>query len=452
MSLEIDLNLHNYRSKRLTPSLLLAIAKHPSLVKLEWSVPDQIRCHYFGRALLYVCHHRSMQELYLKRKHSPSDYEYEDWDGWLFSLDRYKCTSLDLAQDDSLEYMDLQAKLDANTPLDQLGGPFAFKKLFLEAGFDGYEWSSYTPFSDMIRMCPHLVDVCVHAYWKTHITTIDLLAERCPVLRGIDFSVSGKNPTANDLSLFSQLQRIRFMDYMPDFQFSKIFNATLSQRESLEVIAIGLQYISAPDAVQIIKTFPNLRVLDLGCLRIFVHDLSSEDSQTGCLQSRADLRSLDIVVKEWAPYSATMQYTEMDFWWSAWNEAQQFMDSFVRFYRQWSGQPPLRPVHMRFMYPLKHFMRVTEAMMYSNVVEDGPEDRRPMTIEDVQRLACCIRDWTWWHFTIDERCPGLVLGSWGWEEEEEENFDQAYELSKSRNRHHTLRNKKRSPFRRPFKK
>ncbi|KAF9005851.1 hypothetical protein BGZ52_008696, partial [Haplosporangium bisporale] len=32
--LEIDLNRYNYRSHRLTPSLMLAIAKHPSLIKL----------------------------------------------------------------------------------------------------------------------------------------------------------------------------------------------------------------------------------------------------------------------------------------------------------------------------------------------------------------------------------------------------------------------------------
>lgn len=135
-SLEIDLNRYHYRSKRLAPALLLAIAKHPSLIKLAWAVPDQVRSYDFGRALLYVCHHRSIQQLYLERRPTTSDHEYfADWPHWN-SLYTFRCSSLDQAQFDSLEYITLRARLDANTPLDQLGGPFAFKRLFLDRNFD----------------------------------------------------------------------------------------------------------------------------------------------------------------------------------------------------------------------------------------------------------------------------------------------------------------------------
>ncbi|KAI9231852.1 MAG: hypothetical protein BYD32DRAFT_466778 [Podila humilis] len=47
--LEIDLNRYKYRSHRLTPSLILAIAKHPSLfmpveVAMQYSKQDHGRC------------------------------------------------------------------------------------------------------------------------------------------------------------------------------------------------------------------------------------------------------------------------------------------------------------------------------------------------------------------------------------------------------------------------
>lgn len=135
-SLEIDLNRYHYRSKRLATALLLAIAKHPSLIKLTWAAPNQVRSYAFGRALLYVCHHRSMQELYLERRPTTSDHEYyADWPHWN-SFYAFRCLSLDPVQDNSLEYIALRARLDADTPLDQLGGPFAFKRLFLDQNFD----------------------------------------------------------------------------------------------------------------------------------------------------------------------------------------------------------------------------------------------------------------------------------------------------------------------------
>lgn len=280
--------------------------------------------------------------------------------------------------------------------------------------------------------------------------TIDLLADSCIVLRGLDFSEGCLNPQAYDLRLFSRLQHIRFGDCMGEDDFSRIFYAMQPHRESLEVIAINIQYISVPDAIQVIKNFPCLRVLDLGCLKIFVHDHDSEHSQQGCLQSWAELQSLHIIVREWhSPCTETMRYAEMDFWWDAWGKAQRFMDSFKRQYVQWSGQPPLRPVHVRFMYPLKHFLKIEDAMQYCNIVEDGPEDRRSMTIEDVRRLGHYARN-SLSRFTSDE-----LMNRWGgssWEEEETLDYNEEYELSKSRNRHHTLWDKKRSIFCRPFKK
>ncbi|KAI9231849.1 MAG: hypothetical protein BYD32DRAFT_491676 [Podila humilis] len=449
-SLEIDLNSYHYRSKRLAPALLLTIAKHPSLINLTWALPNQVWSYAFGRALLYVCHHRSMQELYLKRRPTTSDHEYytDWWPNW-DSFYTFRCPSLDPLQDDSLEYIALRARLNADTPLDQLGGPFAFKRLFLD--FDESRTSSST-LMDMIRLCPNLEHVRVEAY---HMLTledmVDLLVDSCPALRRLDFSEGCPSPQAYNLRLFSKLQQIRFGNCMREDDFSGIFYGMQPHRESLEAIAINIQYISVTDAIQVIKTFPRLRVLDLGCLKIFVHDHGPEHSRQGCLQSRAQLQSLEIVVKEWhSSCTETMQYTEMDFWWDAWGKAQRFMDSFIRLYVQWSGQPPLRPVHVRFMYPLRYFLRVEEAMQYCNIVEEGPENRRPMTIEDVRRLGLYARN-SYSQFTLDElmnRCTG---SSW-WEEEETLDYDEEYDLSKSRNRHHTLRDKKRSIFRRPFKK
>jgi hypothetical protein len=108
---------------------------------------------------------------------------------------------------------------------------------------------------------------------------------------------------------------------------------------------------------------------------------------------------------------------------------------------------------MRFMLPLKHFMPLCDAVQYSNIVEEGPEGRKLFTLEDARRMA---RE----RLERQEEMCGYGYESETEDEEEEEEkeeeketwgFDQEYEMSKSRNRHHTLRDKRRSIFRRPLR-
>ncbi|KAF8951573.1 hypothetical protein BGZ52_010908, partial [Haplosporangium bisporale] len=72
-SLAINLNHYNYESKQLTPSLMLAIARHPSLSKLTWHIPDDLDTRAFVKCLLHVCH-TSIQELHLATKRNVSTY------------------------------------------------------------------------------------------------------------------------------------------------------------------------------------------------------------------------------------------------------------------------------------------------------------------------------------------------------------------------------------------
>lgn len=92
-------------------------------------------------------------------------------------------------------------------------------------------------------------------------------------------------------------------------------------------------------------------------------------------------------------------------------------------------------------------MPVEVAMQYSNLVEDGPEGCRPMTVADAWRMALETRDSYLREASFYDDEPESQV-----KKEETWGLDQEYEMSKSRKRHHSLRDKKRSSFRRPFMK
>ncbi|KAF9315605.1 hypothetical protein BG003_002869 [Podila horticola] len=441
--LEIDLNRYHYRSDRLVPSLMLAIAKHPSLIKWTWTVPDEALSHdFFERTLLYVCHQGSIQELHVDKKWNMDTAC--DCCGTVFEdglVNRFSYRSMDLVQDDSPEYMALRANLDAETPLDQLGGPLAFKKLFMDGRFTSL-------YKDLLRLCPDLEYANVHTNFRNSDDKriMDVLVENCPDLRGFNNLHCRYDPALpSDIGRFSRLQQTSF--WCGDGSEARRILSALAQShlDSLEVITTYLSDVSVWDALRIINTFPRLRVLDLTILKIYVHDQGSNEQEDTFLQSPADLQSLDMVVREWdCPISERIGGV-MDNWWRTWEQAQQFMGAFSEEYMQWSEESRLRPVHMRFMLPLKYFMPQWDAAQYSNILEEGPKGRKLFTLEDAQRM---VRE------RIKEQMSRYGYESEMEDEEKEESwdFDQEYEMSKSRNRHHTLRERRRSVFRRPFKK
>ncbi|KAG0036498.1 hypothetical protein BGZ82_004125 [Podila clonocystis] len=406
--LEINLNRYHYRSKRLVPSLMLAIAKHPSLIKWTWTVTDDILSHdySFEQALLYVCHQGSIQELNVHMEQNPDSYCSgcgAQWNDGLIGT--FSAHSMDLVQDDSPEYMVLRANLDAETSLDQLGGPFAFKKLFMD-----YHLMHY--YKDLLRLCPDLRYANVHRNTLNSDTEsgVDILVESCPDLRG--FSVRRSLPDLelpSDIGRFSRLQQIEFECWDESTLASIVSALAQTHLESLEIITTHHTSVSV---------------------------------------CASDHQSLDMVVREWDSPLSNRNEGDMYSWWYSWEQAHRFMDEFSKAYVKRREQPGVRPVHMRFMLPLKHHMPLCDAVQYSNIVEEGPEGRRQFTLKDAQRMA---RES--FERNVDRLC-GFYYESETEDDDENETqgFDQEYEMSKSRNRHHTLRDKKRSVFRRPFKK
>ncbi|KAG0330659.1 hypothetical protein BG000_011606 [Podila horticola] len=311
-------------------------------------------------------------------------------------VNRFSIRSMDLVQDDSPEYMALRANLDAETPLGQLEGPFAFKKLFVDSRFTSL-------YKDLLRLCPDLEHANVHTNFRN--------GDDKRIMDQTSFWCHDGSETRRILSALAQ-----------------------SHLESLKVITTTLSDVSVWDALRIMN-FPRLRVLDLIIVKIYVHDQGLNEQEGTFLQSPADVQSLDMVVREWDCSICEKIGGVMDNWWRTWEQAQQFMGAFSEEYigSGVKNHACLRPVHMRFMLPLKYVMPQWDAVQYSNIVEEGPKGCKLFTLEDAQRM---VRE------RIMEQMSRYGYES-EMEDEEEESwgFDQEYEMSKSQNRHHTLREK-----------
>ncbi|KAF9313438.1 hypothetical protein BG003_005216 [Podila horticola] len=457
VSLEIDLNRYHYQDhepRELSIVLMLAIARHPSLARLTWHVLDGHANTEFAECLLYVCQQRPIQELSVLRKYHIHPYCYI-CDGGCSVADYY-CWPFSYSDEGYLERLPelqtLKQKLE-EVPMERWlsGTSFALRKLQLPYDFQ----ECYLP---LLRNCPELQEVSLDFQIEQGDEVMEVLVG-CPTLCGLDLRCGRHNMDyAREVQRFTQLQTARFPE-MPREMLQGVLNSLRgSSRETLEVLGLNMS-ASPEDVVSALRSFPNLKEIDFTSVRIYVQGNRSFPS--GCYVPDAKDRTADdCIVRDWDPSQLVRPDETMSEWWDHWTKAKQFMRAMSSLYAE-RHESVLRPVFMRFMYPIKAFMSHEEAFAYAKGTGVWANSmRRTLTVADAKRMVDAQyaeveqrAERRNWKYNPDPVWVG-PRGHW-FNEYDEAVVDEPareYVIAKSRNQHHTLRDKKRSSFRRPFKK
>ncbi|OAQ26182.1 hypothetical protein K457DRAFT_22585 [Linnemannia elongata AG-77] len=466
-SLEVDLNRYHYRhfSKHrvFSAALMLAIERHPSLTRLAWHVPDGHVNEDFARCLFYMCQQRPLQELYvLSKEHLPL---YCNICDGCCSVGSWSCESFNMDDENYLEMLPTFRQFKQAAEKQAVGPmkPFAFRKLELPFEFHEY----YLP---LLRNSPDIQEVLVDLSGEYSEEVLEALV-RCTTLRGLDLRYGGYDmDCAREVQRFSQLRTVRFPAHFKEqLQFHEILKSLRSSsQDTLEVMGLFATTVSPEDVISIIGSFPNLKEIDMGSVQIHLRDYVGSTFES--YVPGADDRSLeDCIVRDWDPLKLDKPHGGMSQWWDHWTKAKQFMCAVSSAYVQQSRSLELRPIHMRFMYPIKAFMSEKEATAYAKRTGAWrSSEKRTLTVEDASRMIKVeeeearlrIEEWNMRNNpdTDEERAyRGLQFNSYEFEFNEYDavaTYEPAreYVISKSRNRHHSLHGKKASPFRRPFKK
>ncbi|KAG0027994.1 hypothetical protein BGZ82_008661 [Podila clonocystis] len=451
-SLEIDLNKYHYHQPReFSLALMLAIARHPSLTRLVWHVPYGHENDEFGQCLLYVCQQRMIQELLVSQKYHVHPYCHI-CDGACSVV--YDCRSPFSYSDEGFlerlpELRVLKQKLEEAT-MEQMG-PFAFRKLHLPFVLEG---GCHLP---LLRNCPDLEEVLVDLAMVQSDEVLEVLAG-IPTLRGLDLRYGRHDMDyAREVRRFTQLQTVRFPEMPRGMLQGALDSLKGSSRETLEVLGMNIS-VSPEDVVCALESFPNLKEIDFTTVRIYVQD--DRTFPPGCYVPDAEDRTVDdCIVREWDLSQLYRPDETMSEWWDHWTKANQFMRAISRVYAQ--QRYVLRPVFMRFMYPIKAFMSQVEAFAYAKGTGVWANRRRQtLTVADAKRMVDAQ------YKEIERRNEGRGRKfdtDPVWEESRGYRFNEydaadvdeparEYVISKSRNRHHSLRGKQSSPFRRSSKK
>ncbi|KAI9236975.1 MAG: hypothetical protein BYD32DRAFT_452069 [Podila humilis] len=314
-SLAINLNHYNYESKQLTPSLMLAIARHPSLTKLTWHIPDDLDTRAFVKCLLHVCH-TSIHELHLVTKRNVSTYGFRFNTCPAFTQEDFNDQNVIKR---GSEYETLLRRLEL--PIDQLEKSFKLKTL----------WLCIKPYDDILpflRNCPQIEDV-----------RIDLSDRKCEV------SDSGSGTVQS-------------------------------------LVARGAVHVQDGASAS------NVRPLSPDDIPTFEGDRLWDETAQGALhlQRKEDLESEDAITEDWDPWQVYRPLQPMDYWWSQWTLAKAFMKRVKVAYELLSQKRELRPIHMKYMYPIKHFVPRDEAEAYANRTGAWADGRRSWTIKDARRV------------------------------------------------------------------
>ncbi|KAF9380700.1 hypothetical protein CPB97_008181 [Podila verticillata] len=458
-NLEIDLNRCQYQKRsqprELSPALMLAIARHPSLKRLVWHVLDGHDNQAFAKCLLYVCQQRQIQELYVFSKEHVHPYcNICDGD---CSVAEYHSYPFRLDDEDHLkrlpEFRELKQKVE-ETPVEQMGS-FAFKKLQLTFAFE----ECYIP---LLKNCPDLQEISVDLSGEHGDQALEVLAG-CPTLRGLDLRRGRFDMDyAREVQRFRQLQTVQLPQVSQEQLQAILDSLQKSSQETLEVL--GLSLSSSPkDVVSVLGSFPNLKEIVFVSVRIYTRDEGGSNS--GAYVPGAEDHTLgDCIVRDWDSSQMYRQDETMSEWWDHWTRAKQFMRAISSVYVQESYKSVLRPICMRYMYPIKEFMSEKEATDYARGTGAwAGSEKRTLTVADAKRMADAQQEEVdqriEWRNRINAQTRNQV------EEEEPEGLDfneydevaadepaREYAIAKLRNRHHSLRGKQPSPFRRPFKK
>ncbi|KAG0349512.1 hypothetical protein BG005_010947 [Podila minutissima] len=484
--LTIDIDYEHYnRGDGLVQAIMLAVARHPSLTQFSWQVPHGYENTAFAKCLLYACHGGSIQELVIAHRYYNDGLYDGVYDGCCCGRSYYNCwlcepfkhnddtVPLDLKNDP--EYVEL-FKNKLEVPIDQLEEPFAFRRLCLPSG------AAFEPYLlPLLCACPDLQYTSVDVSSDHSGTILEMLASRPHPLRGLglDFTRSDMD-YSREIGRFKQLQRLHIPAMSSD-QVGRIVDvlATSGGRcESLEVLGVGMTAVSAKDVVSIVATFPNLKELRVGSVRIYIQGGRGGGGRGGTLDHQEqplqdkELDSMDTVVQDWDPEETFREGGDMADWWRYWSQALRFMKA-VRAehycYQQdltataRFRQSQKRSISMRFMfmYPIRAFMSYNERLEYAQATGPRAKHARGFTIMDAYRLARGILDDEFEVNAFYAGCMDYMYwydGRWNeYDQREEERWGipdtaQEYTIAKSRNRHRSLRDRKRSAFRRPFKK
>ncbi|KAF9308729.1 hypothetical protein BG003_010688, partial [Podila horticola] len=368
--LEIDLNNYNYKSKRLTPALMLAIGRHPSLTKLTWHIPDDLDTCDFTQCLLRVCHTASIQELHLASKRRVG-FRYRFRPRPSFTHKDFH----DQGCGQSAEDKALLQKFEV--PLEQLKEPFKFTTLSLavESGADDILL--------LLQNCPRLQNIRIDLADAVIGTQIPgIIADHCPRVRGLDLRIAWEAmDCVAEMRRFRLLRRVRIPFVRLDQVEQIVAGLAHSSLESLEVLGMVKEAVSPEVVVSILETFPNLREIDFGMVKI---DL--QEDLKGHMQSEEDLETDDAIVQEWEPSQTYRPIQTMEYWWGHWKLAKKFMKEVLKAYEEARQQRVIRPIHMKYMYPIRHF--VVREVAYEHASRRGAwaDGRRSWTIEDAKRI------------------------------------------------------------------
>ncbi|KAF9333616.1 hypothetical protein BG006_003387 [Podila minutissima] len=481
--LTIDIDYEHYnRGDGLVQAIMLAVARHPSLTQFFWQVPNGYENTAFAKCLLYACHGGSIQELVVAHRYYNGLYD-NVYFGCCCSYynNSYLCKPFkqnddtvppDLKNDP--QYVEL-FKNKLEVPIDQLEEPFAFRRLCLPPG------AAFEPYLlPLLCACPDLQYTSVDMSSDHSGTILEMLASRPHPLRGLGLDCAHSDMDySREIGRFKQLQRLHIPAMSSD-QVGRIIDvlATSGGRfESLEVLGVSMTAVSAKDVVSIVATFPNLKELRVESVRIYTQGGrgGTLDHQEQPLKDK-ELDSMDTVVQDWDPEEIDRQGGDMVDWWRYWSQALRFMKA-VRAehycYQQdltanssFFCQSQKRSFSMRFMfmYPVRAFMSYSELFEYAQATGPRAKHARGFTIMDAYRLARGILDNEFKANAFDAECMDYMYymywydARWNeYDQREEERWGipdaaQEYTIAKSRNRHRSLRDRKRSAFRRPFKK
>ncbi|KAG0258481.1 hypothetical protein BGZ95_004944 [Linnemannia exigua] len=385
-SLEIDLNQYHYHdqiSRKLnmfSAGLMLAIERHPSLTRLVWHVQEGHMNDDFARSLFYMCLQRPLHELYvLSKKFLPiycymcgggcSD-ESRDYESFhMNDLDHFKMLP------ELRRFQQATRKMTVDS-----GKPFAFRKLGLSFEFRKY----YLP---LLRNCPDLQEVLFDLP-EDYTEILEVLA-KSPTLRGLDLSNGGyQRALEREIHRFSQLQTVRFPQQCGGgFQLQKVLDSLRSSSQNtLEVMNLCMSAVYPEDVVSIIRSFPNLKEIDIDSLKIYLRE--SDRSTLEADVPGADNPSLKVrIVQNWDPLRLNKPHGTMSEWWDYWYEANDFICEMWIAYLEESRKLELPSIRVRFMYPIKAFMSEAEANDYAE--RSGAwksSESQTLTIEDVSRM------------------------------------------------------------------
>ncbi|KAG0076872.1 hypothetical protein BGZ93_000319 [Podila epicladia] len=441
-NLGIDLNQYHYYSGKLSPSIMLAIDRHSTLTKLTWHVPEGHLNEEFVECLLRISHN-SIEELYVHIKDFCEPFGDEKIrgpeDNVFFNLAFGNFSG----QKNTPDYKELERRR-LGAPLDHLG-PFVLRKIQLR-----YEFSF--GILALLRNCPDLED------FEAFLPEVDLdevvaILTSCPTLRGV--SLLGKSyygmRWVNWFRQFHQMQRVDIPSVDKGMVQQIICLLAESSRHSLEVLGLDYSYYSnrdyytsPDDVVTWLETFPNLKTIELGSMRIHIWDVNESVRRSPHIQNVENLDSLDSVVRDWDISQRSRKYPGTILsWWYYWSRDLRFMQA-LRAQLKRSQQPRL--IHMQHMNPIKSFLPRDIGLGYANVAGPWSRGTLDLTMRDVRclmaehlrvlrfvscDLTCldCHYDYCYgWRYENDVVTVEVEM--------EEEVFESM--VTKSRHRHHCL--------------